>query len=70
MLKINGQNVQCLNLNHYEGLIEDIIKEKLSNENFDFIIIGGLSSIIQISNIVWKLFVDMPTKQKLSWAGG
>jgi len=43
VLKKSGQTVQCLNLNHCDGLIEDIIKEKLSNENFDFIITGGLS---------------------------
>ena len=70
VLKINGQNVQCLNLNHYEGLIEDIIKEKLSNENFDFIIIGGLSPHYPDIKHCMEIIRKSAPKTKIILGGG
>lgn len=42
-LKNKGYNVECLNLNHCDGNIDDLIRKTLSNEKYDFILMGGLS---------------------------
>lgn len=43
VLKINGYNVDCLNLNHTKGPIETVIKNKVSADNYDMVLMGGLS---------------------------
>jgi anaerobic magnesium-protoporphyrin IX monomethyl ester cyclase len=42
-LKQNGHEVQCLNLNHYDGIVEELIKDRMSKERYDFVITGGIS---------------------------
>ncbi|MDO9034401.1 MAG: cobalamin-dependent protein, partial [Methanoregula sp.] len=42
-LKHYGHDVQFLNLNHLEGKVEDLIRERMSSEVFDFVITGGIS---------------------------
>ena len=42
-LKQHGHSIQFLNLNHLDGIVEGLIQDKLSKENFDFVITGGIS---------------------------
>jgi radical SAM superfamily enzyme YgiQ (UPF0313 family) len=42
-LKKSGHEIQFLNLNHIDGIVEEIIKDRLSKESFDFVITGGIS---------------------------
>ena len=43
VLKKNGYEVKWLNLNHHDGTVDELIKKKLSQEKYDFILTGGLS---------------------------
>ncbi len=43
VLKKNGYEVGWLNLNHYDGTVDDIIRKGLAQERYDFILTGGLS---------------------------
>lgn len=43
VLKQNGYEVDWLNLNHHNGLIEDLIKAKLSDSHYDYILTGTIS---------------------------
>ncbi|MEK6906793.1 MAG: radical SAM protein [Nanoarchaeota archaeon] len=58
ILKKERYNVDILNLNHYDGTIEEIINKKLNIKKYDFVGTGGnalLYSIIsKIRNIVSK----------------
>jgi anaerobic magnesium-protoporphyrin IX monomethyl ester cyclase len=42
-LKKNGHDVQFLNLNHCDGIVEDLIRDRLSKEPVDCVITGGIS---------------------------
>ena len=42
-LKQHGHEVHFLNLNHCDGIAEELIKEKLSKEKYNFAITGGIS---------------------------
>jgi len=42
-LKQNGHEVQFLNLNHCDGIVEELIKDRFSKESYDFVITGGIS---------------------------
>ncbi len=42
-LKQNGHEVQFLNLNHCDGIVEELIKDRLSQESYTFVITGGIS---------------------------
>lgn len=42
-LKQNGHEVHFLNLNHLDGIAEDLINERLSDGHYDFVITGGIS---------------------------
>lgn len=43
ILKNDGHEVKWLNLNHCDGSVDDVVRERLSRENFDFVLTGGLS---------------------------
>ncbi len=44
VLKQAGHEVECLNLNHYNGKVSDLVgKRLLANRKFDFVCTGGLS---------------------------
>ncbi len=43
VLKKNGYEVNWLNLNHYDGIIDDLIRKALAQERYDCILTGGLS---------------------------
>ena len=43
VLKESGHEVSCLNLNNREGLVEDIIRQELTSDHYDFVFLGGLS---------------------------
>jgi len=43
ILKKVGHDVDCLNLNHYDGHVQDIISRELWGKKYDAVFIGGLS---------------------------
>lgn len=43
VLKKDGYEIKWLNLNHYDGTVDDVIKKTLSREKYDFVLTGGLS---------------------------
>lgn len=43
VLKKDGYEVRCLNLNHCDGSDSDVIRKILLQEKFDFVLTGGLS---------------------------
>lgn len=57
-LKKKGHKVDCLNLNHHNGTIEELINNQLNKNNYDFVCTGGMafafSFIKQIIDIVKK----------------
>ena len=42
-LKANGVDVTCLNLNHRQGIVSEILKETISAKHYDFVFTGGLT---------------------------
>ncbi len=42
VLKRNGYEVNFLNLNHCDGFVDDIVREALSREKYNFMLTGGL----------------------------
>jgi len=42
-LKQHGHEIHFLNLNHVDGIVEDLIREKLSTDRYDFVLTGGIS---------------------------
>jgi len=42
-LKKKGYQVGCLNLNHYNGTVEELLNNELSKNNYDFVCTGGMS---------------------------
>jgi anaerobic magnesium-protoporphyrin IX monomethyl ester cyclase len=44
-LKQSGHKISFLNLNHCDGIVDDIIKDRLSTESYDFVITGGISPL-------------------------
>jgi radical SAM superfamily enzyme YgiQ (UPF0313 family) len=54
-LKWDGHNVDCLNLNHYNGRIEDLVKRKISGSKtkYGMVCTGGLSTAyVSVKRIV------------------
>lgn len=43
ILKDNGHEVICFNLNHYNGKMEDLINEQLDRTNFDIVCTGHMA---------------------------
>lgn len=43
VLKSAGYNVDCINLNHLEGRIEDLIKNTLDNKKYDYVCSGHMA---------------------------
>ena len=43
VLKQNGYAVDSLNLNHSDNPVEDVIRDALSNEEYNYVLTGGLS---------------------------
>lgn len=43
VLKKGGYEIKWLNLNHYDGTVDEIIKKTFSREKYNFVLTGGLS---------------------------
>ena len=43
VLKKAGKDVTCLNINHRDGYVRDIIRDELASAKYDIIFLGGLS---------------------------
>ena len=41
VLKKEGYNVDCLNLNHYRGSIEELMEQNLRKKQYDFVCTGS-----------------------------
>ena len=48
VLKKEGYNVDCLNMNHRKGYIEDILTNQLNKKNYDFVGIGSITTAYQV----------------------
>lgn len=42
-LKQHGHRVDFLNLNHLDGIVDDLVKERMTKEKYDFVLTGGIS---------------------------
>ena len=52
--KLGGyKNVECLNLNHEEGKIQDIVLERLLKGNYDYMLFGGI--VLDFNSMVLTL---------------
>ncbi len=62
-MKKAGFNVFTLNLNHYPGCVEDLIREKIKKYHIDAVFTGGLSfqyyPLYQLAEAVKKIDKDM-----------
>ncbi|MDO8735444.1 MAG: cobalamin-dependent protein, partial [Elusimicrobiota bacterium] len=70
VLKNAGHNVDCLNLNHYSGSVENLTDNFLSKKKYDYALTGGLSTsynqIKMVADAVHKSASDV----KLILGGG
>lgn len=51
-LKQAGHDVDCLNLNHYDGIAKELIHNKLNKKDYDFVCTGNVSGYNALENIV------------------
>lgn len=52
-LKKDGHEVEVLNLNHYAGQVDDIIREALRRKKYDQVLTGGISTFLnQIGAVI------------------
>ena len=70
ILKKNGHNVRWLNLNHLEGNSDDLIREELSKESYDFIFTGGLSIFYPVIKNCMSSFRNYAPDSKVVLGGG
>ena len=71
VLKQAGHSVEGFNLNHYAGSVESLLRDKIDAENkYDFVCIGGISTIYQQINMIVDAVHNIPFKQKLIMGGG
>lgn len=58
VLKKGGHNVDCINLNHYDGKIEDLVTKALDKKDYDFVCTGhtgiGFLIVEKILNAIDK----------------
>jgi len=43
VLKRAGKDVSCLNINHRDGSVRDVVRDELASNKYDIIFLGGLS---------------------------
>lgn len=55
MLKHYDYKVDCLNLNHTEGKIEDVISNYLSGKKYDYIMTGGMALDYHCLRIIFDI---------------
>lgn len=70
-LKAAGYDVHCLNTNHYEGTVEELLREKIAKlGGYDYVLTGGLSiEFKRVRNVV-NAVRSVSTKSKLILGGG
>jgi len=70
VLKLYGHKVDILNLNHIKGKIQDIIHEKMKDDNYDFMFTGGVSIYYPNVKDVVKYVRESSPKTKIVLGGG
>lgn len=70
MLKKAGHNVDCLNLNHYAGPVENLINNSLSEKKYDYALTGGLSTSYNQIKMVTDAVRKSASDVKLILGGG
>lgn len=69
-LKQAGYTVNVLNLNHYDGAQFDLIKEKMTKNNYGYVLTGGLSAHYQsIKTIVDDVYNSDPAAKVIVGGG-
>jgi len=44
VLKKTGHEIDCLNLNHRNGTVEELVNDELNKKNYDFVCTGSMTS--------------------------
>lgn len=70
ILKKNGHRVKWLNLNHRDGAADDLIRETLLQESFDFILTGGLSIFYPVIKSCINSFRKYAPRVQIVLGGG
>ncbi|MEW6618516.1 MAG: radical SAM protein [bacterium] len=69
ILKKNGYNVDCINLNHYEGKTENLVKSSLSKKEYDFVGIGNIALGFNSTKIIIDSIREYNPKIKIIIGG-
>ena len=64
-----GFDVDCLNLNHYDGHTEDIINDKLNSQKYDIVGTGNNALGYAITEIILNTVNNHPSKPKTILGG-
>ncbi len=68
-LKKAGYEVICLNLNHYDGRVEDIIKRELDKDKYDFVATGNNALGYEITKVILNAVKNHPSQPKTILGG-
>ena len=69
ILRKNGYDFDCLNLNHLDGVLKDNIKNYLEKKKYDFIITGGMAIDYDSIKIIIDAVGEHKTKPKVILGG-
>ncbi|HAB50793.1 MAG TPA: hypothetical protein DCE80_01210 [Ignavibacteriales bacterium] len=70
VLKDAGYDVDCLNLNHYSGTVENLVNSFIISKEYNVICTGGLSTSYKQIKMVTDAVHSSGTKAKLILGGG
>ena len=70
VLKRAGFDVTCLNLNHHDGHVRDVIRKEMSKQEYDVAFLGGLSLYYPHIKDTIQYIRDASPKTKIVVGGG
>jgi len=68
-MKKEGYNADCLNLNHFEGTIDEILTKKLDSKKYDLVCTGGMALCYSIIEKIIDISKAHITKPKVIVGG-
>ena len=69
VIKKEGYSVDCLNLNHLEGTVEEIIQKQLDSKKYDILGIGGNALNYAVIDTVIQTSRKHPSNPKIILGG-
>jgi len=69
VLKKEGYSVECLNLNHYSGRVEEVLNKKLAETHYDFVGTGNNALGYAITEKIISIVKIHPSKPKFILGG-